>query len=156
VSAPVPLEQWGGAGEPLLFAPANGYPPGSYRAILTALAGRFRVLAVRHRPLWPGSRPEEIASWHDLAADQMAMAEGQGLRQAIGVGHSLGAVTSLVAALRRPELFRALVLIEPVFLAPSWLERLAEAGRRGEKLQLPLVQTALKRRSHWPERQRAF
>ena len=34
----------------------------------------------------------------------------------IGMGHSIGAIVTLRAALREPTLFRALVLIDPVLL----------------------------------------
>jgi pimeloyl-ACP methyl ester carboxylesterase len=156
VSTAIPFEDWGGRGPALLFAPANGYPAGSYRLLLEALAAHYRVIGVRHRPLWPGSRPEALSSWHDIADDLIALADQERLRDVIAVGHSLGAVTLMMASLRRPKLARCLALIEPVFLAPSWLQALAAAERDGRRLELSLVETARNRRSRWPSRQAAF
>jgi pimeloyl-ACP methyl ester carboxylesterase len=71
----------------------------------------------------------------------------RGARGWVGVGHSLGAVVSAAAALRRPELFRALVLIDPVFVRPSLqvvygvFQKLGLAGRVH-----PLVPAARRRR----------
>ncbi|MEZ4646533.1 MAG: alpha/beta hydrolase [Chloroflexota bacterium] len=76
------------------------------------------------------------------------------MQNVIGVGHSLGGVATLFAALRRPDLFRALVLIEPVFLPPHILQ-LAAANPQVTAL-LPLVQSARRRRNRWQSRQEAF
>jgi pimeloyl-ACP methyl ester carboxylesterase len=79
--------------------------------------------------------------------DLVQYLDERGARGWIGVGHSLGAVLSAAAALRRPELFRALVLIDPVFLRPGLLavyevfQKLGLAGRVH-----PLVAGARRRR----------
>ena len=65
----IPYEDIGGQGPTMHFAHANAYPPGSYRQLLTCLSRGFRVLAIKFRPLWPGSNPEEMNSWHDIAQD---------------------------------------------------------------------------------------
>ena len=39
----------------------------------------------------------------------------------IGVGHSIGAIVTLRAALRDPGKFRALVLIDPVLFVPGFM-----------------------------------
>ncbi|NHZ72135.1 MAG: alpha/beta fold hydrolase, partial [Aquificales bacterium] len=72
----------------------------------------------------------------------------------IGVGHSLGSVATMYAAVQRPELFRALVLIEPVFLPPQILQ-MAAANPEAVAEQ-PFVQRALNRRNRWESRQAAF
>jgi pimeloyl-ACP methyl ester carboxylesterase len=63
-----------------------------------------------------------------LVDDLVQYLDERGAQGWIGVGHSLGAVTTMVAALRRPDLFRALVLIDPVFLPPvvAWMFALAQ------------------------------
>ena len=45
----------------------------------------------------------------------------RGLSGIVGIGHSLGGVTTMYAALQRPDLFRALVFIDPVFLLEAVL-----------------------------------
>jgi pimeloyl-ACP methyl ester carboxylesterase len=74
----------------------------------------------------------------------------------VGVGHSLGGVLTLWAAIRRPELFRAVVLIDPVVFPPTWLwgPRVLR-WLRLERHQ-PLVQGALRRRRSWPSRRACY
>lgn len=138
------------------FAHANAYPPGSYRRLLQTLAADHRVLAMRQRPLWNGSRPEELDSWHLMGDDLIDFFEQQGLIEAIGVGHSMGGVATMAAAVKRPELFRALVLIEPVFLPPSALRAIEQLQDQVGMDDFPLVRVALSRRSKWPDHESAF
>jgi pimeloyl-ACP methyl ester carboxylesterase len=143
-----------GDGPILHFAHANGYPPGVYRQFLTHLAARRRVLAMAQRPLWPGEQPDQLDRWHLLAGDLICFLDRHNLDDIAGVGHSLGAVVTMVAALRRPELFRQLVLIEPVFLPPDMLAAAAQYPEQAFKT--PLVHIARRRRNHWPSREAAF
>ncbi|HRE27275.1 MAG TPA: alpha/beta fold hydrolase, partial [Anaerolineales bacterium] len=91
------------AAQTLVFAHANGYPPGAYRPLLERLAERYRVLAPEARPLWPGARPEAVSTWDVFADDWLDWAAREALPQVIGIGHSIGAITLLQAALRAPE-----------------------------------------------------
>ena len=152
----IPFDDFDGRGPLLHFAHANAYPPGAYRALLTLLARDYRVWAVRHRPLWPGSRPEEINEWQDIAGDLIRFFDQEGLNGVIGVGHSLGAVTTMMAALKRPELFRALVLIEPVFLPQTVLDLLIAGAASDEPYETPLVKIARHRRNWWSSQEDAF
>ena len=152
---PIPYEEFGDQGPTLHFAHANAYPPGSYRQLLSHLSKDFHVLAIKYRPLWPESKPEEISSWMNIAQDLIIFLDQMKIGGAIGVGHSLGAVTTMMAALLRPDLFDSLVLIEPVFLP---LAILAHFGPQQslDPYEMPLVKIALKRRRHWGSRQGAF
>ena len=152
---PIPYEQFGDQGPILHYAHANAYPPGSYRQLLDHLALDFRVLAIKYRPLWPGSNPEEASSWQDFAQDLIRFLDQMKISEVIGVGHSLGAVTTMMAAIRRPDLFSSLVLIEPVFLPPAVLDYYSR--QQGfDPYEMPLVKIAQKRRSHWASRQEGF
>lgn len=150
----IPFIDFGGAGPLLHFAHANAYPPGCYRQFIEALMPHYRVLAIEQRPLWPHSRPEELDSWELLADDLIRFFEQEGPENVIGVGHSLGGVATLYAAVKRPSLFRQLILIEPVFLMPELLKM--AAANPDAAYQMPLVQGALRRRDRWPSRQDAF
>lgn len=154
MSAQIPFLDFGGEGPLLHFAHANAYTPGCYRRFLAPITTEFHVLAVRQRPLWPQQEPEQLARWDLFADDLITFFDEHALRNIVGVGHSLGAVTSMMAAVRRPELFRALILIEPVFLAPPVLEMAREHPEQAFKI--PLVQIARKRRDQWPTRAEAF
>ncbi len=142
-----PYLDFGGAGPLLHFAHANGYPPRAYTPLVERLTPRYRVLAALARPLWPEARPNGFRDWALLTADLLHFLAEQQAHEIIGVGHSLGGVTTLDAALRRPELFRALVLIDPVIyrLRFLWLWELIKNLGLGDRLH-PLIPGTLRRR----------
>jgi len=143
---------WGGDGPALHLAHANGFPAGSYRSLIKQLTPSFHVLSLEARPLWCPDDPATLRDWRPLAGDLRAELLRRGLRGLLGVGHSLGGTLTALAAAAEPELFSALVLIDPViFTWPrSWLwsamQRLGLAGR------FPLVRRASERRAHWSGR----
>jgi pimeloyl-ACP methyl ester carboxylesterase len=138
------------------LAHANGFPPATYRPLAATLFDHFQVIALSARPLWPGSRPESVPNWHTLADDLIGGLDELGLKGIVGVGHSLGGVNTMFAAVRRPQLFRAVVLIDPVILPPSWLRLLRLMRWLGLGQRQPLVQGALRRRRTWPSRQACY
>jgi pimeloyl-ACP methyl ester carboxylesterase len=155
--AAIPFDDFGGQGPLRLhFAHANGFTPGAYRQFLTALSDTFRVLAMRQRPLWPGSRPEDAGSAQVLLDDLVRFLDQEQLEGVIGVGHSMGAVLTMLAARQRPQLFRALVLIEPVLLLPDLLQALNAYPPLIPWDEIPVVKTALNRRERWPSYDEAF
>jgi pimeloyl-ACP methyl ester carboxylesterase len=107
-------------GPPLHFLHANGYPPECYRPLFNCLRAHYHVFGMRLRSLWPGSNPNEIQDWHPFSHDLLSFLEARPA-PVIGVGHSLGAVATLRAALRNPGRFRALLLIDPVLFVPRFL-----------------------------------
>lgn len=157
----IPYDNFGGDGTVLHFSHPNAYTPGCFRRFLRPLAQRFRVLAGRHRPLWylsPGAPavpgPETFADWNLIADDLLRFLDQERLEGVIGVGHSLGAVATMKAARREPERFRALALIEPVFLPPAVLA--AVRANPAAAAERPFVLAARRRRDRWPDRQAAF
>ena len=107
---------------PLHFAHANGFPPPVYRQFLDLLGEQYSVTAIHHRPMWDSSDPwQTLQSWRPIADDMIRFLDQQNARDIIGVGHSLGAVSTLYAAIERPEFFSKLIFIEPVFLPPEFV-----------------------------------
>lgn len=157
----LPYEDYGGDGPLLHFAHANGYPPRSYRELLEELASCYHVVAMRSRPLWPGAKPQAISDWRPLADDLGVFLDQLDASRAlpssrhaplpshpIGWGHSMGAMATLRLALRQPERFRALVLIDPVLYPPAMVIFWDLIYRLGLGYRLhPLVKGALKRRN---------
>ncbi len=143
----LPSLDFGGTGPVLHFANANGYPAPAYRRLLASLTPHYHVQALVPRPLWPGSQPEAIGTWEPLVDDLLQYLDERGAEGWVGVGHSLGASVSTAAALRRPGLFRALVLIDPVFLRPAVLAVYDVFRRLGLAARVhPLVPAARRRR----------
>ena len=158
------LHDFGGQGPLIHLAHANGFPPGAYAPFAQALTTTspsdsgptYHLIGLPARPLWPGSQPRSAPTWHTLADDLLQGLHELGLRDLIGLGHSMGGVYTMLAALRQPDLFRALVLIDPVILPPGWLRTLRLMRWLGLGRRQPLVQGALRRRRVWPSRQACF
>jgi pimeloyl-ACP methyl ester carboxylesterase len=80
---------------------------------------------------------------HDL----IQFLDEQDAKNVIGVGHSLGAISTLAAALDRPELFSAVVLIDPVIFRQRMMLGLNTFRALGLVRRVhPLIPGALKRR----------
>ncbi|MEM8858462.1 MAG: alpha/beta hydrolase [Chloroflexota bacterium] len=158
----IPYHDFGGKGltsgekRPLIhFAHPNGFPAETFHRFASQLTDHFHVIGMNARPMWPDSDPAELTSWDVLADDLINFLDAQGAKGMIGMGVSLGGVTTMYAALKRPDLFSKLVLIEPVFLPwgiiigskvfpKSMLEKRSPAG------------AARRRRDTHPSRQEAF
>lgn len=140
----------------LLFLHASGYPPDSYRPLLDLLRRDMEVWPLELRPLNPSSHPGTFRQWGELADEVIAEVEGKGQVPCHGVGHSLGAVVLLLAAYRRPDLFKGVVLLDPVLL-PLWVYTLgAVLPVCWLERHAPLAARALRRRDHWPDRDSAW
>ena len=154
--------EWNDApqGAPLLvFAHANGFNAYTYRTLLSPLADKFRIVALDMRGHGLTTLPTErslVRRWKVYRDDLLRFVARLGDEPKILAGHSLGASASLMASALRPEVARALVLVEPVM--PS--NRLAAlawfSGLFGlEDKYLPLVPPAKRRRAKFTSREAA-
>lgn len=143
----LPFLDHGGTGQALHFLHANGYPPACYEPLLDLLRSQYHVFGMTLRPLWHDSRPEDLHSWNPLSDDLLRFLDEKKTGPLIGMGHSIGAIVTLRAALREPGRFRALVLLDPVLFLPSHIRvwNLARMLGLGYRLH-PLIAGALKRR----------
>ena len=143
----LPMLDFGGGGESLHFLHANGYPPECYLPLLKLLANSYHVFGMKLRPLWEGHSTEVLADWQPLSDDLLYYLKHQNDAKAIIVGHSLGAVVSLRAAIQEPARFHALVLLDPVIFPPAVIRgwEIIKSFGLGYKLH-PLIPTAQKRR----------
>lgn len=72
------------------------------------------------RPCWPDAgKPPRRRDWNLYAEDLIAHLDARGEGPVIGIGHSMGATITALAASQRPDLFSALVLIEPAMVSPA-------------------------------------
>jgi pimeloyl-ACP methyl ester carboxylesterase len=142
----IPYFDGGGSALPLHFLHANGYPPACYKSFLELLQTQYHVFGMYLRPLWKDSNPNDIRDWKPLSDDLLQFLESRP-SPVIGVGHSIGAIVTLRAALRDPSKFRALILLDPVLFVPSsliWWNLFRVIGL-GNKVH-PMISRALKRR----------
>jgi len=155
MSAPLHLDDWGGTGPALHLAHANGFPPGTYRKLIELLKPRYHVFTLRSRWLVPGSNPLELRTWEDMADDLAHALRARGLEGVVGVGHSMGGVATLLASLKEPGLFRAVVAMDPVLLSgirQLALQTLTLLRLRGR---IPPASLARRRRESWNSREEA-
>ena len=77
------------------------------------------------------------------------------MKNVVAVGHSLGSVTAFMAAQKRPDLIKALVMIEPVTL-PWFFCWLTRAFPSMVKKRVAIIQKALGRPDRFASKQEAF
>ena len=155
MSDPLQLDDWGGTGPVLHLAHANGFPPGSYRKLIEFLKSRHHVFTLRSRCLVPGMEPLEMRDWDDMAEDLAQALRARGLEGVIGVGHSMGGVATLLASVKNPGLFRAVVALDPVLFTGKRLLALQALGLLGMRSRIPPASLARRRREHWSSREEA-
>ena len=143
----IPHFDYGGEGAPLHFLHANGYPPDCYKPLFELLKTQYHVFGMKLRPLWDDSKIEDIDDWHPFSDDLLRFLTTGELAPVIGVGHSIGGIVTLRAALHDPSKFRALILLDPVLFVPPILVmwNLVRALGLGNKIH-PKIVGALKRR----------
>ncbi len=150
----------------LVFAHANGYPPQAYLSFLKPIIKDYQVFSLYLRSFWPDSNPQEMRDWRAFRDDylpEVEMLRGKYGKQnaltgqLIGVGHSLGAMTTLMAAIKNPDLFQMLVLIEPVLfprLRGMLIRLLAPFGIL-RKVH-PLIRGTLRRKTRFESREAMY
>jgi pimeloyl-ACP methyl ester carboxylesterase len=143
----IPHFDLGGDGTPLHFLHANGYPPECYQPLFEHLQKKYHVFGMKLRPLWDEANRDGLHDWHPFSDDLLRFLSDFQPDPVIGVGHSIGGVVTLRAAMRAPGKFRVVVLLDPVFFVPSFLVgwNLIRAIGLGEKTH-PLIPAAKKRR----------
>jgi pimeloyl-ACP methyl ester carboxylesterase len=102
-----------GSGEPLVLVHGSSGDHRNWDPVVGSLARSFRVLVYDRRGHSASERPAGQGSVFEDADDLAALIEDLGLAPAHVAGNSFGAVVTLRAAARRPEVFRSLIAHEP-------------------------------------------
>jgi pimeloyl-ACP methyl ester carboxylesterase len=98
------------------------------------------------------ANPDRLTSWN-IFADDLELFFDHLEKPVIAMGHSRGAAVSLMLAIKRPDLIRALVLIDPTILPFSWMWWWYLAKKSGLAKWMPIVATAAKRKNAWPDQE---
>jgi pimeloyl-ACP methyl ester carboxylesterase len=116
-----------------------------------ALAGRGCSLRYDQRGHGRSDAPAGPYTREDLARDTRAVLDHEGIDRAILVGHSMGGVVAMEAALKHPDRVIGLVLLGTTSRVggkvAAWYERIAQAGEQ-EGLE------GIRREIHGPRSQR--
>jgi pimeloyl-ACP methyl ester carboxylesterase len=138
----------------LQFSHANGFPAPCYAAMLAGLGGRYRIRAIEAIGTDPRYPPTE--GWTLLVEQLIDALERDGAGEPVfGVGHSLGGYLTLLAAARRPELFRAIVLLDSPIIGSIKGRLLGATKRYGIVDRVTPAGATRDRRSEWPSREEA-
>ncbi len=139
----------------IVFSHANGFPAGTYRLLFERwrAAGHavHAVEKIGHDPAYPVT-----SNWPHLRDELIHFAEREADAPVWFVGHSLGGFLSVLAAAKRPDLARGVLLLDSPIIA-GWKARalqLAKATGLGERFSPGFV--SKRRRQHWPDAEAAF
>ena len=145
---------WGGGGPLAHFSHATGLCAGTYTPLAERLKSHLKIIGMDDRG-HGGTRapadPQKLKNWHVFVDDLEHFVEHLG-EPVIAMGHSRGATVGLLLAIKRPELIRALVLIDPTILPFSWMWWWYIFKLTGLTRFVPIVATASRRRNVWPDR----
>ena len=146
---------WGGQGPLAHFSHATGLCAGVYSPLMELLTDQLGIIGMDdrgHGKTKVPAEPARLKSWNVFVNDLANFFESLS-EPVIAVGHSRGATVSLLLAVKRPELIRALVLIDPTILPFSWMWWWYLAKKTGLAKRVPIAATAARRRYVWPDRQ---
>ena len=144
---------------PIYFSHANGFNGLTYRTLLEKISVNQKIISYDlrgHGKSTIPADPEKLKSWHRYGDDLINILS-QNQKPSVLIGHSLGGTTSLLVALKRPELVSKIILIDPVLLPLTyWLGTKAmQTIGLIEKIH-PMVRGALIRKNNWSSKEEAF
>jgi pimeloyl-ACP methyl ester carboxylesterase len=151
--------EWENSGPALHFAHATGFNAETYRSLLQPLSDRFHIYASDargHGLSSLGIRPGLAGGWAVFRDDLLAFLQACGAPPAILAGHSMGAISSIMAASVEPERVRALALIEPVLVPAAAWRKAQWKSMLGLQRGAGLAERAAKRRDRFESSDAAF
>lgn len=112
--------EWGAkdARDTALFVHATGFHARCWDRTVAALPEGWRAIAVDMRGHGTSDKREPYV-WETFGRDLEELVSAFDLRQAVGVGHSMGGHCVTQVAARLPDAFRRLVLVDPVIFDPE-------------------------------------
>jgi pimeloyl-ACP methyl ester carboxylesterase len=139
----------------IVFSHANGFPAGTYRVLFERWrAAGYAVHAVEkfgHDPRYPVS-----SNWPHLRDQLIHFIEREVEGLAFLVGHSLGGLLSLLAACRRPDLARGLVMLDSPVIGGWRAHSVQVVKATGLIKRISPGKVSRTRRHEWPSREAAL
>ncbi len=137
------------------FAHSNGFPKGSYIHLFEYLTDEYEIIG--KEMLAHDDRFAIENDWWPIADEIIDYLDRQNIGKVIGLGHSLGATTTLMAALKRPDLFSSLVLMDPVLIVGVLPELGTELLKKtGLISKVTPAKTSKDRKRQWVSKKNAF
>lgn len=129
---PIATYDLGGDGPDVVFVHATGFCAGVWLPLAAHLRG-VRLVALDVRGHGRSGSPESGMHWGGTAEDVLATVDALGLDRPVGVGHSMGGASLLLAEQARPDTFAAIWAYEPIVFPPS-LQRGSDGPDDGNHL----------------------
>lgn len=146
---------FGGSGPLAHLAHATGFCAGTYSPLANLLTPSLRLTGMDHRghgKTRAPADPRKLKNWNIFVADLERFVEFL-QEPVIAIGHSLGGTVSLLLAVKRPDLVRALILLDPTILPFSWMWWWFLAKKTGMAKRVPIAARAVRRKRVWPDRE---
>jgi pimeloyl-ACP methyl ester carboxylesterase len=139
----------------IVFSHANGFPAGTYRLLFEALrAVGYHVHAVEK--FGHDARFPVTSNWPHLRDQLIDCIEHEAKAPVYLVGHSLGGYLSVLAASRRPELVRGVVLLDAPILGDLIAQMLRLGKLTGAVERYSPGNVSVRRRQLWPDADAAY
>ncbi len=145
-TAALALHDLGGVGDTALLVHAAGFHGRVWGPVAARLGNRVRAWGLDLRGHGDSGPCDTPSDWVPFGHDVLSAA-GELDRPVIGIGHSLGAASLLLAELAAPGTFSRLVLYEPAVLDPTTI---------GEAAPARYAAAARRRRAEFADRTRAY
>ena len=114
----------GNSDRAMLFAHGYGCDQNMWRFLVAAFADRFTLVLFDHVGSGKSDRTaydfEKYSYLHGYADDVIEICEQLQLKNVIFVGHSVGAMIGLLAAIKSPHYFESMIMIAP---SPCYINR---------------------------------
>ena len=137
----------------VMLSHATGFHGRCFNPVVESLNTEYECTSFDFRGYGDSNLPNDWSvTWQGYCDDALAIARSlQNKNQIIAVGHSMGATALVMAALIEPELFKALILYEPIIFPESMRN-----ARTKSQQPSPLAEGARRRRTMFASRDEAF
>lgn len=135
------------------FAHANGVPSACYGKLLNALEADYDIKTLPVMGVDPDYPVRN--NWHELTEQVADSIRRQSDRPVIGMGHSMGGLCTFMAAHRYPELFSAVVIMDPPVVNGVGVIPFALMKMIGQADRITPAGKSKGRRETWPSRDEA-
>jgi len=131
------------------FYGGNGFALGVYEPLLSDLAQHLNITALTMRGEWYDKPTADKMTREEDADVLIEFLQKTQDKPIIGIGHSQGATATTIAAAKRPDLFSALYLLEPVTFTNQQGKLYSLVPRMVKMTREPFKSTQVKQ-ADWP------
>ena len=137
----------------VMLSHATGFHGRCFDPVVESLNTDYECTSFDFRGYGDSNLPNDWpVAWQGYCDDALAITKSlQNKNQIIAVGHSMGATALVMAALIEPELYKALILYEPIIF-PESMRNAQTASHQPS----PLAEGARRRRTTFASRDEAF